>query len=518
MEEIGATTLPDTDVDIHGDVDTDIDTDIDIDIADAGPPGLLALGATLALGAVLALLSTTIVAVGMGRLSEEFSSPLSTVQWVSTGYLLALAVAIPAAGWAMERFGAKTLWQAALAVYTVGCVAAALAPSVGVLIGARVVQGFGAAMFEPIMLTVLATAAGPKRATTVMSMVQIPITLAPVFGPMVGGLLVDHLSWQWLFWFNVPLGLLCAVMAHVVLPADPPRSERAGSRLDVIGLALLPPGLAGLLLGFSRIADSGGTGSAAVLLPLLIGAVMVAGYAVHALRTTAVPLIDVRLFTTGRFGASVAGAFLFGASVYGAMFLLPLFFQQAGGHSAWDSGLLLAPQGVGTVLVLPMVGRLTARFGPRTVVLAGMVVSVLGTFAYTQADPGQDTTLLVVSLLVRGIGLGATLAPALAAGFGAVTPENTGRAAAALIAAIQLGGSAGTALLAVVVQRQIADRLGAGGGNASAATSPDLAAPLTAAFGTTFWWTLGICALGAVAALFLPGPERGSGSGTGTGA
>jgi EmrB/QacA subfamily drug resistance transporter len=389
-------------------------------------------------------------------------------------------------------------------------VVAALAPSIGVLIGARVVQGFGAAMFEPIMLTLLATAAGPKRATTVMSLIQIPITLAPVFGPMVGGLLIDHLSWQWLFWFNVPLGLLCAVMAHFVLPADPPRSERADSRLDVTGLALLPLGLAGLLLGFSQIANSGGIGSAAVWLPLLIGVVMVAGYVVHALRTTNVPLIDVRLFTTGRFSASVAGAFLFGASVYGTMFLLPLFFQQAGGYSAWDSGLLLAPQGIGTVLILPMVGRLAARFGPRTVVLAGMVVSVLGTFAYTQADPGKDTTLLVISLLIRGVGLGTTLAPALAAGFGAVAPENTGRAAAALIASIQLGGSAGTALLAVVVQQQLTDRLGKGGASASAATSPDLAAPLTAAFGAAFWWTLGICALGAVAALFLPGSERGA--------
>ncbi|MBW8487715.1 DHA2 family efflux MFS transporter permease subunit [Actinomadura parmotrematis] len=504
-DETSAATAPDTHTPMDGPGPTPA-----VQEAAGGRSGLLALGSTLALGAVLALLSTTIVTVGTGELSEEFSSPLSTVQWVGTGYLLALAVAIPVAGWAMERWGSKTLWQAALAVYIAGCAVAALAPTVGVLIGARVVQGLGAAMFEPIMLTLLATAAGPKRATAVMSLVQIPITLAPVFGPMAGGLLLDHLSWQWLFWCNVPLGLLCAVMAHLVLPADPPRSQRTGSRLDVLGLALLPPGLAALLLGSSQIAAGGGFGSAAVWAPLLIGAVMVAGYVVHALRTAGVPLIDVRLFTTGRFGAAVAGAFLFGASVYGTMFLLPLFFQRAGGYSAWDSGLLLAPQGIGTVMILPMVGRLTARFGPRTVVLAGMAVSVLGTLAYTQADAGQGTGLLVVSLLVRGAGLGTTLAPALAAGFGAVAPRHTGRAAAALIASVQLGGSAGTALLAVVVQQQITDRLGEGGGRASAAVSPDLAAPLTAAFGAAFWWTLGICVLGAVAALFLPGAQRGT--------
>lgn len=220
---------------------------------------------------------------------------------------------------------------------------------------------------------------------------------------------------------------------------------------------------------------------------------------VHALRTTGVPLIDVRFFTTGRFGASV----------YGAMFLLPLSFQQAGGHSAWDAGLLPAPQGIGTVLVLPVVGRLAAGLGPRTVVLAGMAVSALGTFACTQADPGKDTTLLVISLLIRGVGLGTTPAPVPAADFAAVAPVNTGRAAA-LIASIQLGGSAGTALRVVVAQQQLTERLGNDGASASTATSPDLAAPLTAAFETAFWWTLGICALGAVAALFLPGPERGA--------
>ncbi|MEV0374555.1 MDR family MFS transporter [Streptomyces sp. NPDC050636] len=471
---------------------------------------LLPIGSTLALGAVIALLSTTIVSVGMGRLSEVFSVPLSTVQWVSTAYLLALAVAIPIAGWAMDRFGEKALWQASLVVYLIGCVLAAVATSVGTLIGSRVIQGIGGAMFEPIMLTMLARAAGPKRATTVLSLIQIPITLAPVFGPMIGGVLMDSLDWRWLFWFNVPLGVLCAVMAHRILPTDPPREQRAVSRLDVTGLALLPAALAGLLLGFSQLATGGGIGAPVVWVSFAVGAVLLIAYVVHALRMRGVPLIDVRLFATGRFTAAALGSFLFGASVYGVMFLLPLFFQQAGGFDAWTSGLLLAPQGVGTVLILPAVGRLVARFGPRTVVLAGMALAAVSTIAYTQLDPTDDTGLLVVALLIRGVGLGTTLAPALSTGFTSIAPENTGRASSALIASIQLGGSVGTALLAVVVQQQLTDRLGPSGASASAASSPHLAGPITEAFGGAFWWTLGLCVAGAAVALFLPRAERGS--------
>lgn len=469
-------------------------------------PGLFALGSTLALGAVLALLSTTIVSVGMGTLAGVFSVPLSTVQWISTAYLLALAVAIPVTGWAMDRFGERTLWQIALVVYLLGCVLAAVSTTPGLLIGSRVVQGIGAAMFEPIMLTVLARAAGPKRATTVLSLIQIPITLAPVFGPMVGGVLLDNLDWRWLFWFNVPLGLLCMVLAQRVMAADPPRSQRPSSRLDLTGVALLPAALAGLLLGFSQLSGSGDDTVAVV--SFTAGAVLLAAYVWHALRTSGVPLIDVRLFRRGRFAAAALGAFLFGGSVYGAMFLLPLFFQQAGGFGDWTSGLLLAPQGVGTVLILPLVGKLVARFGPRTVVLGGMLLSAVATLGYTMLDPRDDTALLVVCLLVRGVGLGTTLAPALSTGFGSITPEETGRASSALIASIQLGGSVGTALLAVVLQQQLRAHLGASGTTASVKTSPHLTGPLVDAFGTAFWVAIGLCLLGAVVALFLPGPAR----------
>ncbi|MFD1536280.1 DHA2 family efflux MFS transporter permease subunit [Nonomuraea guangzhouensis] len=447
-------------------------------------PGLPALGGVLGFGAFLALLNSTVVVVGIDRLSGALAAPLGQIQWVTTAYLLALAVAIPVAGWGADRFGGRTLWLAALGVYLAGSALATVADSLTVLVGARVVQGFGAGMLEPIMLAMLTTAAGPHRATRVLSLIQIPITLAPALGPLAGGLIIDHLSWRWLFAMNLPLGLLAMVLSLRVLPRDRPKTGT--TRLDVLGLLLLPPGLAVLLYGLTRAGDGFGADSVAVFAPVLGGTALLLGYAAHALRRGSGALIDLRLFADARFTASGLIACLFGASVYGMMFLLPLYAQQANGARAWVAGLQLAPQGIGTILALPFVAALSARFGARATVAGGMSLAALGTLPFTQDGLHAGTGLLAVSLLVRGIGLGAVLGPALAAAFGAIAPDATARASSALVALIQIGGAAGTALLAVVLQRQPG---GAG----------------VAAFASTFWWALAICVLGSLLALRLPG-------------
>jgi EmrB/QacA subfamily drug resistance transporter len=445
-------------------------------------PGLPALGGVLGFGAFLALLNSTVVVVGIDRLSTALAAPLSQVQWVSTAYLLALAVAIPVAGWGTDRFGGKSLWLAALGVYLAGNVLATVADSITLLVTARVVQGFGAGMLEPIMLAMLTTAAGPRRVTRVLSLIQIPITLAPALGPLVGGLIIDQLSWRWLFGMNLPLGLLALLLSVRVLPGDRPDADPA--RLDLRGLLLLSPGLAALLYGLTRAGEGGAAGTVAIIAPVLGGMALLAGYMAHALRLGPGALIDIRLFTGAKFTASGLIACLFGASVYGMMFLLPLFVQEANDAPAWAAGLQLAPQGIGTILVLPSVATLSARFGARATVVAGMSLAALSTLPFTL--DGLATGLLTASLLVRGAGLGAVLGPALAAAYGSIRPDATARASSALVVLIQLGGAAGTALLAVVLQRQ----------------PPDAGA---AAFGNTFWWALAICVLGALLALRLPG-------------
>jgi MFS family permease len=226
-----------------------------------------------------------------------------------------------------------------------------------------------------------------------------------------------------------------------------------------------------------------------VLVPLAIGAAMLVAFVVHALRTRAEPLIDVRLFRARSFTASAGLMFVGGLSIFGAMLLLPLYYQQARGQSALDAGLALAPQGLGMMVALAIAGRLTDRIGPRPIVLVGMLLATVGTIPYAQVGPGTSELALGVALTLRGAGLGAVLVPAMTAAYRDLRPDAIPRATSAARILQQIGASFGTAILAVILQHQAAGH----------------AADLATAFGNTFWWSVGLTALAFIPALLLPG-------------
>src|SRR4051812_37717686 len=332
-----------------------------------GRPVLLA-AAVVICGAVMTILDSTIVNVAIERLAVAFDSRLSTIQWVSTAYLLALAAAIPLAGWAVDRFGTRKVFMAAVAAFACGSLLCGLAWSAGSLIAFRVLQGFGGGMVMPVGMTILARTAGQDRMGRVMALVGVPMLLAPAIGPVLGGALLDGASWRLIFFINLPVGVLALVLAARVLPRE---AGSRGAPLDVLGLALLSPGLAALVAG---LAAPGG-GALAHVLWLAVGAILIAAFAWHALRTEH-PLIDLRIFQDRVVAAATATVLLFGAAFFGSLLLLALYFQLARDFSALDTGLVLAAQGVGAMLTMPVAGKLTDRNGAGSVVRFGIVLVI----------------------------------------------------------------------------------------------------------------------------------------------
>jgi EmrB/QacA subfamily drug resistance transporter len=362
----------------------------------------LVVSSVVITGAIMSILDTTIVNVALEALSRDLGATLTTIQWVSTGYLLSLAMVIPLAGWTSERFGAKRVWMTSVALFAVGSALCGLASSAGTLIFFRILQGLGGGLIMPVGMSVLAQRAGPQRMGRVMSVMGIPMLLGPVLGPVLGGLIVSSASWRWIFYVNVPIAVVALVLAARLLPRGVGRGD--AGKLDLVGVALLSPGLAGIVFGLSEIESQGGIGSALTLGPILAGALLVGLFARHALVADR-PLIDVGLFRDRSFAAAAGLVFLMGAAVFGAMLIIPLYYQEARGQDALAAGLLMAPQGIGAALVMPISGRLVDRIGGGRVVLVGTVVMTLATLPFALLAPGTPTLLLHALLFVRGIGL-----------------------------------------------------------------------------------------------------------------
>jgi EmrB/QacA subfamily drug resistance transporter len=454
-------------------------------------PAFLKMAAVLLLALLMALLDETIVNVGVKTLSAEFGSPLATIQWVTAGYLLAVAVATPFAGWAVDRYGGRTMWLAAVSLFVLGSLLSGIAWSAESLIAFRVVQGLGGGMIVPVVQTVLATTAGPARVAKAMALISIPLTLGPILGPVVGGVLVDAVSWRWMFLINLPIGVVALLLALRTLPAETHRGN-ADQSLDVLGLALLSPGFAAVVYGITPAAHRGDAGSPKVLGALGLGVLLLAGYTVHALRTTRTPLIDLRMFSGRGFALAVVTMFFVGAVANALLLLTPLYYQQSRDFGALHAGLLLIPSGVlgaaGAITSGKTADKVTARFTST----AGMLIAALGALVFTQAGPGTNTVLLSAALGLTGYGIGLTAPGTMAFMYQAVGEAKAPRATSALFIFNQIGGALGIAVIAITVQERLPDT----GGHPASAYAGTYAAVIVFAL------------VAALAALWLPGPFR----------
>ncbi len=412
-------------------------------------PAIWKITAIAVLGSFLAQLDTTIVNVSLSSLAADLASPLTTIQWVTSGYLLSLTLALPLSGWLVDRIGAKRLYIACFAAFALTSALCGLAWSAPVLIAFRVLQGVAGGLLAPMAQMMMARAAG-RHMARVVGYAAVPVLLAPILGPVVAGAILQQASWRWLFLLNLPVAAAAIALALAVLPDD--RGERQARPLDFAGLAVLSPGLALFLYGTDKLDDAAGRAAAAVSVLLL------ALFVLLARRKGDRALIDLGLFQGPVFRAAAVTQFLSNGVAFAGQMLIPIFLIRGCGRAPGEMGWLMAPLGLGMLCTYPTTGALTKRFGIRLVSATGALVALAGTLPMLYlASHGLDPEILAPALFVRGIGQSAVGLPAIAAAYASVARPALPMATTTLNIVQRLGGPAVTTLCATV----LAWRLGA---------------------------------------------------------
>jgi len=442
------------------------------------------------LGMIMSILDTTIVNVALDTLAKDLHSTISDIQWVATGYLLSLAAVIPLTGWVARKFGAKNVYIWSIVLFTIGSALCGIADSSGSLIAFRVLQGIGGGMIMPIAQMIMAEVAGPRRMGKVMSVTVMPAMLAPILGPVVGGLILQNFHWSWIFFVNVPVGIVAVILAVKMLPHS--KLGDAG-KLDVTGLLLMVLGIPALVFGISEVGTTGTFDAPEVIWPAVAGLALIVGFVWHAMRAER-PLLDVKLYANRIFSAASLTTFALGAALFGAMILMPLYYQQVRGESVIVTGLLLGPQGIGMVLVAPFAPRLTERFGGGKVATVGVLILCLSSLPYVFIGVDTSIAFLSLMLLIRGTGIGLAFMPTMTVAYASLKKDQLSDATPQMNVIQRVGGAIGTAVLAVVLQR-------AGEGATSVTQAAD-------AFGTAYLWALGIGLLALIPCVVLWRAEK----------
>jgi EmrB/QacA subfamily drug resistance transporter len=406
-----------------------------------------------ALASLMATLDTTVVAVAQRALIAQFGSSHAVVAWTMTGYMLALATTVPIAGWAADRFGTKRLFMASASMFTLASVLCAMAPTMLLLNIFRVLQGIGGGMLLPLGFMILTRAAGPRRMGRLMAARGVPMLIGPIAGPILGGWLVGAYGWKWIFLINLPAGLAVVILAAIVLPQDHPAPAQA---FDLTGALLLSPGVAAFLFGVSIIPEHGTVADHHVLLPAITGLALIAAFVWHAWHRTNHPLIDLRLFKNRMVALGNVTVTVFAVASFGTGLILPSYFQLVLHQTPMQSGMHMAPQGLGALLTMPFAGAFMDKRGPVKIVLLGisLIATGLGVFAIGVARQADYLPTLAIGLAVMGMGMGCAMMPLSAAIAQALAPHQIARGSTLISVNQQVSGAIGTALMSVVLTGQ----------------------------------------------------------------
>ncbi len=418
---------------------------------------VLKVAGVVVLGAIMSILDITVVNVALPTFQRVFGDgghelEYSHVAWTVTAYTLALATVIPLTGWAADRFGTKRLYITAIGLFTAGSALCATAWDINALIAFRVLQGLGGGMLMPLGMTIMTRAAGPHRMGRLMAILGVPMLLGPIMGPILGGWLIDIASWHWIFLINVPLGAIAIIYSWMVLDKDAPQPSES---FDVIGMLLMSPGLALFLFGVSSLPGEGGDfGAPKVWIPALAGLLLMTAFVWWSFRPKH-PLLDLRLLANRNLAVSLITMFLFAGAFFGGLLLVPTYFQQIRGESTLQAGLLVAPQGLGAMMTMPIAGRLADRIPIGRIVPVGIVLILIGMLGFTQITDTTSYPVIIALLVVMGWGMGVTMMPLMTAALRTLKAHDVARGSTLLNINQQIASSVGVATMSVVLTNHL---------------------------------------------------------------
>jgi EmrB/QacA subfamily drug resistance transporter len=404
----------------------------------------------LAVGSFMVVLDTTIVNIALPRIITVFGSSVDESQLVLTGYMLALAVIMPCTQYLSQTFGTKRLYLFTILMFTLGSMLCGIAWSVPTLIVARVIQGLGGGMIQPLGMAMLFQVTPPERRGSVMGIYAMPVMVAPILGPTLGGYLTEFVSWRWVFYLNVPAGALALVLGTMLLRETP---TRKGLSFDYLGFVLATLATAPALLAFEK-APSAGFGDADVRLRLGISLVALPLFIWWQLRAPQ-PLLNLRLFKIPAFSMGAFVNFVTATALFGAIFLLPLFMQNLRGLGAMETGLLLFPQAIASAFSVILGGRLYDKVGARPLVIFGFALLAFATWLLAGLDVTTPDSTVRWILILRGLSMGFAMMPAMTAWMSAAPPQHMQSASAIQNVMRQIYGAFGTAMFATFLQSRV---------------------------------------------------------------
>ncbi|NDP42630.1 MAG: multidrug efflux MFS transporter [Aromatoleum sp.] len=414
-------------------------------------------------GLFMDLMDTTVVNVAIPTLSREFHASTSAVEWTVTGYLLSLAVFIPAAGFFSDRFGTKRIFLIAMAIFVAGSAACGLAQSIPQLVAFRFVQGIGGGMMTPVGTAMLSREFPGAERAKASAIIAVPVVLAPTLGPVIGGYLTEYVSWRWIFYINLPVGVAGILFGLSVLEEH--KEAYAQNRIDVLGLVTGSAGAAATLYAISQ-AGAEGWGSTSVVGFGLAGVALLAAFTLIELRVR-YPVLDLRLLKRWFFASSNLMMMPAFGAFGGFILVLTLFLQELRGYSPLQAGLIQGPSAIGTAISLPLASRIYASVGPRRMLLGGFALAALSLLPFLAIDADTPVWIIVVLLVMRGLPFAFAVVAAQTLMFGPIESEKQGPASSIYSTLRQIAASFGVALIITI----LIDRTKSHGGGAGVTTA-----------------------------------------------